>query len=142
MVDNVKNAKEFKCLMEKRKNANRFHTGFNVVIRTTKNGYPYGERDKRQMCEMEKLALGSDTAYMECERPMKAPIDMTARDDEVRIKKGEWCREVYVVMSEEEMESLNRFFVPLLTGKRMEAYDNISFGPRDATTCAYPGGCK
>ena len=93
------------------------------------------------MCEMEKMALGSETGYFFCDEPRVTSYNILDGNI-VTIKKGTRIRRLYIRFSDEEHESWRRLIWKQLTLKS-ESLPGTGFSgaPGSVEVCAYPGGC-
>jgi len=135
----VKNKDDFECLMRERKEKYGYGCGFISLITCDESGAPVGEYSKRKVCEIQKIAMGSETAYMFCGEPRKLSRDIKNSNGEL-VKAGTLVREVCLELSVEEHWFWKRIYTKQITGVKSELQSGISVsGP--VSTCAFQGGC-
>ena len=136
-----KTKEEFECIMKSRRHRYDYGAGFCSMILCNPDGSPLRDEDKRAMCEIQKLALGSKTGYMFCGEPQAARNDMDTVTGE-EITKGTLIREIFIEMPAEERAAIRPFYVKQVTHIKKKVLLTDGFGPMGpGVTCAFPGGC-
>jgi len=144
----IGNKEEFECLMrERRLKYAASGYGFQFAIKVDKEGNPLRKLDKRIMCEIQKIALGSKTAWMVCTATENSgsitdtPLLLTSKIGPYTL-----YRKVRVYMNEEEKNSWNRLILRVVVGIKKDIRDvsprkNFYISVGEGDVCAYPGGC-
>ena len=140
MTETVKDAAGFECLMEKRHKQYHWNGGFSVLVDCEPDGKITDTRAKRKVCELQKIALGSETAFVICEPVGVCPHDVKW-DDKIVYKRGDMVRYVSLKMCQEEYADYRRLIIPLCEGKPGFAVHDPFGGITDGVACAFPGGC-
>jgi len=138
-----KTKEEFECLMKARMNRQKWETGFSYTMLCNDDGSPIPE-EKRAFCEMQKMVLGSETAYMFCGVVTASLIELPALGNTPGVRMGSLIREVYIRMSEKEHDEWRPLFPGQIAGKKA-AKDRGGKGfmaPSTGEACAFPGGCE
>ena len=144
-----KTKEEFECLMKERamKMAGFWYRSFNIMIRCDGQGNPLRSEDKKTMCEMQKVALGSERGYMKC-----GPVEVyqskewgdsgndMARDQNV--KEGETIRVLHFYLDEAEEKEYHKIFFPAVIDKKYKLPETGWSGGNSGDFCAFPGGCE
>lgn len=140
----VKNAEEFKCLMEERMKKYHHEQGFEAMIQCDENGSPNNPVDKQVFCELEKIVMGSETGYLFCGEPYVSNKNYYQDGTDLSIKVGSRVRIVYLKLPLNEQQEWKRFLLRQIIPKIPEKAElGLSFyGSSSGTACAYPGGCK
>ena len=137
-----KTKEEFECLMKARSQKYHHDAGYMCLIRCNLDGTPADAESKRKVCEIQKIAIGSDTAYMYCTEVFHAPHDIKMVYDTV-IPEGTLVRRVVLEMSEKEMKSWNRLYYKQISGvKPKRSTESLDHPSGAITMCAFPGGCE
>ncbi len=140
MVEMPKNKEEFECLMKKRMEANHYDYGFGGTIKVKEDGTPFNDKERRIVCEFQKIALGSTTGYFYCGPVERAYSTRKRMDDVVYAEEGDYIRNITVRLPESEAKEWGRLFVPVVL--KVKGRTNKGYYPEHIPqVCAFPGGC-
>jgi hypothetical protein len=139
MVEMPKTKEGFECIMKQRNEAHPDYTeGFTTVILVGPDGSPKRSKDKQVICEIQKLALGSETAWVLCSKPFKTLFKCT-NDDE--IVEGSLIREVHIMMPKQEAVEIYPLYTQIIEHEKSTMGGDRGRNIKGGEACAYPGGC-
>jgi hypothetical protein len=142
-----KTKEEFECEMRRRKDEYGWDGGIRYYIAVDEKGSPLRERDKRAVCEIQKLALGGEKSWMEC-----GPVEENDPTNPLKVFREYWpevmhekfVREVKIFFpTREERDGIEKLFGKLVHAEK--EYTPKTGGSPDTgggVSCAFPGGCE
>jgi hypothetical protein len=142
----VKDKAEFDCIMEERRRRYCLTNCevFSAFIKVEEDGSPARKRDLKVLCEMQKLALGMETAYIECHGP-----GLTDGKSKTRLRRDYGLAPSDLVIAirlrvpASESDYLRRFFLRLVTNGRDKRVmgEAVPLSLPFGSSCAFQGAC-